>query len=340
MFKMRHKKIIIWGVKPDTGHTHTYIHSAFYRAAQYLGVEVYWLDDRDNVDPSFFDDSLILSEHSIATQHPVSRNLPLRMSSTYIMNCLGNKQHESGIWPGAPHYLGKVGRIIDFRFRFNWSNECYLYKFEKEKYTPVNDDGISFIEFGKDCGQEYDNYYSLWATDLLPNEIDFENRFFPWEEPKYAFFSGTIRKQNGQGDNYDIFMRFIKACQENNIIFHFNDVWSRPGMSPIDLKNLSLKAFLSVELRPSDHIESNYVSDRNFKNISYGQLTMTNCLGAYEFFDREIAYHKDPYQLFHVAYEMRMNPKSKNMILNQMKKVRSKHTHVHRMRDFIAISNM
>ena len=23
MFKMKHKKIIVWGVKPDTGHTHT-----------------------------------------------------------------------------------------------------------------------------------------------------------------------------------------------------------------------------------------------------------------------------------------------------------------------------
>jgi hypothetical protein len=340
MFKMKHKKIIVWGVKPDTGHTHTNIHSAFYRASQYLGLEVYWLDDRDNVDPSFFDDSLILSEHSIATTHPLSRNLPLRKTSTYIMNQLGNKKDAPAPGPGANFYLGKVGRIIDFRFRFDWSNEHYEYKFEPEKYTPVNDDKISFIEFGKNCGQEYDNYYSLWATDLLPNEINFEDRFTPWEEPKYAFFSGTIRKQNNQGDNYDIFMRFINACNKNNVQFRFYDIWSNPSMNPIDLKNHSLRAFLSVELRAHDLIKSRYVPCRNFKNISYGQLAMTNCLGAYEFFDREIAYHEDPYELFSVAYEMRLNPKTKDLILNQMKKVKEKHTHVHRIRDFIAISNM
>ena len=37
-----------------------------------------------------------------------------------------------------------------------------------------------------------DIFYSIWATDLLPNEIDFEKRFTPWKEPKYASFGGSI----------------------------------------------------------------------------------------------------------------------------------------------------
>jgi hypothetical protein len=344
MFKMKHKKIIIWGVKLNSpnGHVHTnaYVHLGLYRAAQYLGLEVYWMDNRDNVSPDFFDDALILSEHSIATLHPISNNLPLRKSSTYIMNQLGNRLDKPTPGPGANYYLGKVGRIIDFRFRFDWQNEHYDYKFCSEKYTPVNEDRVSFIEFGKDCGQEYDNYYSLWASDLLPNEINFEDRFTPWIEPKYAFFSGTIRNQGGPGDNYHSFMRFIDACKQENIPFYFYDLWQASGMSPLDLKRESLKAFLAVEMRGNDLIDNGYVSCRNFKNISYGQLTMTNSKGAYEFFDGEIAYHKDPYELFFVASEMRKNPKTKDLVLNQMKKVKEKHTFVQRLRDFIKVSNI
>lgn len=337
---MRHKKIIVWGVKLDTGHTHSHIHAAFVRAAQYLGHEVYWLDDRDNVDDSFFDDSLILSEHSIATTHPYSRHLPLRMSSTYIMNCLGNKKDAKDPGPGAAYYLGRVGRIVDFRFRFDWSDSRYEYKFEENKYTPVHEDRVSFIEFGKDCNQEHDNYYSLWGTDLLPSEINLEDRFIKWETPEYAFFSGTIRKLGHQGDNLHIFERFLEACRDTNTPFIFNDIWSNLGMSPHDLKIQTQKAFLAVELRPPDHIKSGHVPCRNFKNISYGQLAMTNSLGVYNFFDKEIAFDEDPYKLFFIASEMRRNPKSLDLVLNQMIKVKEKHTHVHRMRDFITVSNM
>ena len=51
---MKHKKIIVWGAKMDTGHTHAFVHHAIVRAAEYLSIPVYWLDNRDNLDESFF----------------------------------------------------------------------------------------------------------------------------------------------------------------------------------------------------------------------------------------------------------------------------------------------
>lgn len=323
----KHKKIIVWGAKYETGHTHAFTHAAFVKGAQYLNEEVYWLDDTDNVDPSFFDDSLIVSEHWIATTHPRSHRLPLRKSSTYVMNYLGNKKGTDN--PGASYYLGRVGRIIDFRFANNWSDKYWEYKYEPEKYIPIND-GVSHLE----KGSEYDNFYSMWATDLMPNEINFDDCLTPWKEPKHVFFSGTIRE-----DNHDQFEPFIRACNENKMQFYFNDVW-RQVLTIESVKRASLDAFLALELRPKFHVDIGYKSCRAFKVISYGQLGMTNSRAVYDFFDQEIAFHEDPYQLFHVASEMRNNPRSRDLILNQMKKVKEKHTYASRMKDIITACEM
>ncbi|MEY4332884.1 MAG: hypothetical protein RLZZ196_1622, partial [Bacteroidota bacterium] len=74
---MKYKKIIIWGAKLDTGHTHAYIHLALAQAAEVMGLEVYWLDNRDNVEESFFDDALIISEQWLVFENPHSNKLPL-----------------------------------------------------------------------------------------------------------------------------------------------------------------------------------------------------------------------------------------------------------------------
>lgn len=323
----KHKKIIIWGAKHDTGHTHSYTHGALVIAGKYLGEEVYWLDDRDNVDKSFFDNSIVISESSIATTHPVSKNLPLRQTSTYVMHCLGNKPRNDR--PQPSYYQNSVGRLIDFRFANNWSGDLWEYTFEPQKYTPIND-GFSFLE----KGLEYDNFYSMWATDLTPDQIDFESRHVAWLNPEHVFFSGTIRDENEKQ-----FLPFIKACNDDNMKFYYNNVWQHV-LTIEQLKTITLNAFLAPDIRPAHHVEFGYKSCRAFKNISYGQMGITNSRQVYDFFDQEIAFHDDPYQLFHVAKEMRNSSKTKDMILNQMKKVKEKHTYVHRMKDIITACEM
>ena len=56
----KYKKIIVWGAKLDTGHTHGFIHEAIVRAAKCMGLDTYWLDNRDTLDDTFFDDAIII----------------------------------------------------------------------------------------------------------------------------------------------------------------------------------------------------------------------------------------------------------------------------------------
>ena len=67
---------------------------------------------------------------------------------------------------------------------------------------------------------------------------------------------------------------------------------------------------------------------------------MTNSKAVYDFFDQEIAFDEDPYKLFYVASEMRNNPKTKDLVLNQMKKVKEKHTYANRVKDIITAVEM
>ena len=48
-------KIVIWGY-PLNSHTHSYIHSSFYKAFKHLGHDVYWFHDDEYPEDFDFDD--------------------------------------------------------------------------------------------------------------------------------------------------------------------------------------------------------------------------------------------------------------------------------------------
>jgi hypothetical protein len=82
--------------------------------------------------------------------------------------------------------------------------------------------------------------------------------------------------------------------------------------------------------------EWGYIPCRNFKNISYGQLGMTNSKPVYEFFDGNIIYNEDTYQLFFDAQKERENY---DLIKSQMLFVKENHTYVNRAKELIEIVN-
>jgi len=328
----KHKKFIIWGAKLDTGHTNGYVHAGMLRAAQAMGLDAYWLDNRDKVDEEFFDDAIIFTEQWLVFRFGTSVGLPLRKSSTYVVHFLGNKGPVEGN-PGAGMYLGKVGKLIDYRFACGWGDgpspkedKNYNYTFKKEMYEPINN-GHSFYEKDSD----YDKMYSFWATDLLPDEINYEDRFIKRAEPKYAFFGGTVRE-----DNAPYFYPFLRACQENKIQFIHNCPWQNP--LPIDeIRKMVVNSYMAFEIRPPLHLANDYVPCRTFKNISYGHLALTNSKAVYNYFDGDVAFSEDTYELFEIA---KSKLEDKDMILRQMVNVKENHTYINRVKDIITAAEI
>ena len=92
------------------------------------------------------------------------------------------------------------------------------------------------------------------------------------------------------------------------------------------------KSYLSPDIRHQHHIDVGYIPCRVFKNISYGNLGMTNSKAVFDFFDQDIAYHEDPYELFYVGQRLRTNyDKLKKMI----RLVKSNHTYVNRIQSLL-----
>lgn len=328
----KYKKIIVWGAKYDTGHTHAFIHGAIVRAAESMGIDTYWLDNRDNVDESFFDNAIVITEQWLVFANGMSNMMPLNKTACYLVHYLGNRGSVEGN-PGANMYLGRVGKLIDFRFTAvnGWGingveDKNYAYAFEPNKYEAFND--VSFYENSPD----YDRFYTVWATDLLPDEINFEDRFKTLENR--AFFCGTIREDNGP-----LFEGFMKKCEEHKIPFLYNSPWQNP-LPTEEVRKAVSTSLLPLDIRPSNHLANGYIACRPIKNLSYGALPMTNSKPIYDFFEGECAYAPESGDLFDVAMEMQKDPKTKDMILNQMKRVKEHHTYINRVQDIIRATEL
>ena len=329
---MKNIKIIIWGAKLNTGHTHGFIHESCYKASKRLGLETYWLDNRDNVDACFFDNSIVITEQWLVFQNQYSNRMPLNKSATYFVHYLGNKGPVEGN-PGIEMYFGKVKKIIDFRFnsKFGWGSngvedKNYNYKFEPDKYEKISD--VSFYEKSDLC----DKFYSIWATDLLPHEINFEDRFSKQE--KRAFFCGTIRD-----DNSSYFQGFIDKCKKNDIQFIYNNPWQNQMPTNI-IRNYVKTSLLPLDLRPANHLANGYIACRPIKNVSYGSIPITNSETIRDFFNGDCAYSDDSSKLFDIAIDMQNSPKTKDLILHHMENIKKNHTYMNRIKDIIQVAGV
>lgn len=331
---MKHKKIIIWGYKLHS-HTHSYIHAGYYKAFKSLGYETYWLDSTDNFDPMLFNDALIFTEQWAVMNNP---NMPLFSNSTYAIHYIGNKDSRAEGNPGPWPYMGKVGRLIDVRYTANkWQDKNYDYVLDKSKLTKIGSG--SYYESGKD----YDNFYTMWATDLLPEEINLEDRFV--EKQNYVFFAGTIgggmggpkdcKKAPPEYDNLIYLNPFIKACEENNIEFKYNCPWKSPQTFE-EQRQIIKHSYLAPDVRHKAFLDWGYIPCRTFKNISYGQLGITNSKAVHDLFDGNIIYNDDTYQLFYDAQKQKDNHE---MIKTQMMFVKNNHTYINRCEELLEIVN-
>jgi len=324
---MKHKKFIVWGY-PLHSHTHSYVHSAIVKAAKSIGLDTYWFDDGNYPSKDGFDyeDCLFFTE-GYADDH-----IPILDSSTYMVHVCRNPKK----------YLEKEARLIDIRynvkeiFDVNYHyvrgdnvekiNDCLYY----EKLQ--NDSGLTNRQFeGKHIN--YEAIYLTWATDLLPSEILDEYVEIPRQNR--VIWLGTLSESNLKEVR-----PFAQACADNGVQFLHNDPWSSP-MSFTDAMHATQVSYLSPDIRGSgdhdlhtgtNHLKTGYVACRQFKNISYGQLGMTNSSEAHRVLEELTIFNEDTAALF---YDGRLKIEDKKLILQQMKLVREKHTWISRLKDLI-----
>ena len=291
-------KVVLWGVKLHS-HTHSYIHWAFYRAFEYLGFPVYWLDNEDDIS------DLDLSNALFITVGFADQKIPLREDGWYILHNV------------TPHI-----KMYEHLFR---KGHCLI----MQVYTHAcREHAITWLDdyVGYDfCGA---TLYMPWATDLLPYEIDSIKQQVPSIKKDFVVsFVGS--KWGGSQGNYSELERFERACRDYGIPFSISTkVELDEHIAQVQ------KAYLAPAIQGHWQCENGYIPCRIFKNVSYGQFPVTNSETVYELFHKKIIYNPDCYKLLFDAME-RLPHVTIAQQYELMDFVRDKHTYLNRINDLL-----
>ena len=216
----------------------------------------------------------------------------------------------------------------------------YDYSLDKEKATKV---GPGCYFEAKSGGKvqvknnyhdyemdSYDKLYISWATNLLPDEIDYGEITNP--RKNVVHYCGTI-SASGVCENYSTVIPFAEECQKHNIQFIHNDPWQNPLPFEEVIRRIQESA-LAPDIRGPEYLRTRVVTCRVFKNISYGHLGLTNSEEIYNEMDGNCIYNEDTRQLFYDGLE---NVDNFDLIKDGMQYVKENHTYINRAQSLLSV---
>lgn len=294
------KQVVIYGY-PLHSHTHSYIHSSFKRAFEYMGYKTLWLTDADNLSGINFDNTLFV------TAGEQEKNIPLNKTSKYILHNVNSKK-----------YL---------------DNECKIFTIQvhTNQVPPDNTtnceriDKCTFLEKGENSNC----LYMAWGTDLLPHEINLDDATNQLTD-KYCFWAGTYGDSTSTFQNGTELIPYFDMCKKNGIEVKTINPWSNP-IDDKENRRLVKNSYLSPAIQGPWQIHKEYIPCRIFKNISYGHLGITNSAAVNSLFDNLLVYDRDPTKLFHKSIDAKKDPKVIDKIKYLMNEVKNKHTYINRI---------
>jgi hypothetical protein len=292
------KKVIIWGHKGN-GHTHSYIHSSYYRAFKYLGFDTYWFEDGEDVSGFNFENSIFFTEDQ------VQKNIPLIKSSKYIL-------HHTKL----DKYIENNLSYINLGNYLKWCDDGISAYHKENSVEKIND--VCFWD------DKTKTIYQPWGTNLLPSEINLENA-------KSNVNSNTINYIGMKHDNFNEIDQFETSSIKHNL--NFNIV---RGVSDSDAQKMIDVSLMSVDLRGPWHKECGYLPCRVFKNNSYGRITGTNSENVKKIFGDYVVYDENPNSLFDKLMYNEKNT-SLSLIKESMLFIKEKHTFINRINNLISV---
>lgn len=291
--KASFNKVIIWGHKLHS-HTHSYIHYAFHKAFKHLGYETYWFDNADATQDFDFSNSLFITEGQ------VDQAMPLRHDCKYILHNCDMRKYADLFTHNRCIILQVYTHDVLARDVIKIADCQYYQPADKIVYMP-------------------------WATDLLPHEIDAIQQELMRRKPKtkQIYWIGTTG--GGFHGNDQQIAHFSKACREAGIPFAKNQ-----GLEPEQNKNCVRDSYMAPALQGKWQCDVGYIPCRIFKNISYGQMGITNSKTVYDLFKGKIVYNPDTYQLFFDA-KKKIEDMDLEDLFELMGFVKKHHTYINRI---------
>lgn len=245
----------------------------------------------DADDVSGFD----FSDSIFITEGQVCKNMPIVKSAKYVLHNL----YDDAMWDKI-----KNENIKHLKLQ-TYTDDALKYNAEKISEG---------IYFGGDI------LYSMWATDLLPHEIILDGT----RKTPISWWVGTMGE--GVFGNMNELNGFKRACAENNIQFcHANNLSIEENMAKIR------ESYLAPAIVGTWQKEKGYVPCRIFKNISYGQIGLTNSEATKRVLGDHVIYSADEYELFALGRKALKSFHYKAKLSEAMNFIKENHTYINRI---------
>lgn len=264
-------KVIVWGHKSNN--TLKFINEALFKCAQYLQYTTYWFNDQ-SVDTTLdFDFSLFI------VMSDTIQLLPINLKSYYLVHNVA---------------LGQEFDVLKQRKRV-------LYH---QVYTHGANDTLKPIPNAPACCLYLnDLIVQPWCTDLTPPQITANMDLITSKQnPSLVndfIFIGSYDKSTSLDvnifSNTEQIASFIQMCEKEKVNVRF---LTGHDSSTTNSNALVMASKFAPALVGTWQQKNGYIPCRLFKNISYGNITGTNCNSACRIFGENIIYHEDGAELF------------------------------------------
>ena len=239
-------RIVIWGLRKKW-HTHRFIHKAFYENAKKLGYEVIWVEDEKKNAKFIKPGDLIISADPVGKMVPEKfkfedYNIPVRDDIFY---CLHNMK---------TIFTDKLTKRR-FLSLCIYNNSCEIIPNIEKLGT------VTFFD------KKNRTLYQPWGTDLL--DYEFKKPIF--RKNNFVFWIGSIWNDVNNHGNVEEINNLKNVLKENNLKFiHLRFIPNWLNMTFVRLSRIA------PAIGGRKQVEIDYLPCRMFKNISYGQLGITN----------------------------------------------------------------
>ncbi len=254
-------KIVIWGLKKQW-HTHRFVFHAYNRILKKSGVPVVWVEDKKENQSIIEKGDLIFTASGMTGKMVPPKlkledyNVPIRDDVYYCLHAEND------------FFIEKIKpeKYIILRF----------YENESENYPKLYE-AVHFDEKTR-------TLYQPWGTDLLPEE--FKKPTFC--KSKFVFWIGSIWNDKNNHGNIEEIAKLKSSLKKHGLWF------VKVRFIPNFLNTLLIRlSRIAPSIGGRRQVEVNYLPDRMFKNISYGQLGFSNIKKFSSIFKGCIIYNED-----------------------------------------------
>jgi hypothetical protein len=232
-----YKRVVVWGLRREF-HTHRYIHKHFYDTLGRLGVPRLWLDDSP-ANQRFIESGDLVISVNVAGKHLVAKE-------------------------GVDYCLHNFDPSDDLFKRIAPQNTITLQVYTNSAETDSGEQWDEVTIFGRDRR----TLYQPWGTDLLYEDFKIPTL----SRLPIMFWVGSIWNNEQNQGNLSEIAELRRALKNHGIRFT-RLCWRVPNWVNVLAVRRSR---IAPAIAGAWQVENDYLPCRMFKNISYGQLGVTN----------------------------------------------------------------